>query len=137
MSIVTIPSASTPPVAWTPNLTFGGAAVGMTYAGRTGIYIKFGSLVFFKLDIQLSAKGSSTGLASISLPFAGAGDGHCGVSVGFADAMSSISGGLSAIAVASSAALQIDQLGTGTLAVLTNANFTNTTRLIISGVYSV
>jgi hypothetical protein len=137
MSTVLIDALSNPATAFTPAVTFGGGATSLTYAGRTGIYIKIGNLVFFKLDIQLSAKGSSTGSVSVSLPFAGAGDGHCAVSVGFADALSSISGGLSAIVVAGSPALQIDQLGTGTLAVLTNANFTNTTRLIISGVYNV
>lgn len=52
--------------AWTPALAFGGAAVGLTYAGRSGFYQKVGRLVFFTFSIELSAKGSSVGAATIT-----------------------------------------------------------------------
>ena len=55
---------------FTPALDFGGAAVGLTYANRFGSYVRIGNLVWFTIDIELSAKGSSTGTANITgLPF--------------------------------------------------------------------
>lgn len=55
---------------WTPALTFGGAAVGM--AGTfTGTYTKIGDTVTVWGAIILTAKGSSTGSATITgLPYA-------------------------------------------------------------------
>lgn len=50
---------------WTPTLTFGGASVGMTYMTRTGSYSRIGNNVFFFLAVELTAKGSSTGVAKI------------------------------------------------------------------------
>lgn len=57
--------------AWTPALTFGGAAVGLTYSQQVGSYSRIGNVVFCVMDFTLSAKGSSVGAAEISgLPFA-------------------------------------------------------------------
>ena len=57
---------------WTPDFRFGGAAVGMTYSSRSGSYVKIGQLVIVSMTMTLSAKGSSTGAATIQgLPFAG------------------------------------------------------------------
>lgn len=56
--------------AWTPALQFGGAAVGMTTSDASGIYVKHGRIVFVKGHITLTAKGSSTGNATIAgLPY--------------------------------------------------------------------
>jgi len=56
---------------WTPNLLFGGAAVGMTYGTRTGTYTRVGNIVTVAMRIALTAKGSSTGTATITgLPVA-------------------------------------------------------------------
>jgi hypothetical protein len=54
---------------WTPELTFGLANTGITYSTRSASYIKIGQLVFVSLIIVLSSKGSATGDANISLPF--------------------------------------------------------------------
>lgn len=55
---------------WTPELQFGGAAVGMTYAVQSGRYTKAGAIVVAECQITLSAKGTSTGTATvIGLPF--------------------------------------------------------------------
>ena len=55
---------------WTPALQFGGAAVGMTTSDASGIYVKHGRIVFVKGHISLTAKGSSTGNATIAgLPY--------------------------------------------------------------------
>ncbi len=56
---------------WTPALTFGGAAVGMTYQTQRGAYRKIGNWVYIDYEVQLTAKGSSVGSALLSgLPFA-------------------------------------------------------------------
>lgn len=55
--------------AFTPTLLFGGAAVGMT-GTFTGFYVKSNLQVDIMITITLTAKGSSTGNASIGgLPF--------------------------------------------------------------------
>ena len=55
---------------WTPTLSFGGASVGITYSVQDGRYTRIGNLVFCYFDMQLSSKGSSTGMALINgLPF--------------------------------------------------------------------
>jgi len=56
---------------WTPAITFGGAAVGLTYATQTGYYTKVGRAVHIHCFINMTAKGTSVGSALITgLPFA-------------------------------------------------------------------
>lgn len=56
---------------WTPILQFGGASVGMTYTNQNGYYSKIGNLLNVGGYIYLSAKGSSTGSATlVGVPFA-------------------------------------------------------------------
>jgi len=56
---------------FTPTLTFGGAAVGMTFTSRAGFYTKIGRNVTLTLSAVLSAKGSSAGNAVTGgFPFA-------------------------------------------------------------------
>ena len=67
---------------WVPDLKFGGAAVGLTYASRGGNYTKVGNLVTATFQIRLSAKGSSTGQATVeNLPFVSKGSGGDGYAV--------------------------------------------------------
>ena len=55
---------------WTPAITFGGAAVDVTYATQAGYYTKIGNLVTCTGRVALSSKGSSVGAAVITgLPF--------------------------------------------------------------------
>lgn len=55
---------------FTPSVTFGGNAVGITYNSRLGRYTKIGNCVTFNLYLQMSSKGSSTGTFNIiGLPF--------------------------------------------------------------------
>jgi len=55
---------------WTMGVSFGGAAVGVTYGANTGKYTKIGRQVTATGYIELSSKGSSTGAATITgLPF--------------------------------------------------------------------
>ena len=55
---------------WTPALKFGGNAVGMAYGVQWGVYTKIGRLLHLFAVIILTAKGTSTGAATITgLPF--------------------------------------------------------------------
>jgi len=58
---------------WTPTVAFGGASSGITYSAQVARYTKVGNLVTVSCFINMTAKGSSTGFASISnLPFTSA-----------------------------------------------------------------
>lgn len=46
---------------FTPAITLGGAAVGVTYTSQQGRYMQIGKHVFYTICIQVSSKGSSTG----------------------------------------------------------------------------
>ncbi len=65
------PSNTIVPLQFTPSITFGGLAVGVTYSAvRYGAYYQIGKLITFTIDMALTSKGSSTGFVSITgLPF--------------------------------------------------------------------
>lgn len=55
---------------WTPRLTFGGDDTGVAYNFQFGGYVRIGSLVMLQCAINLSNKGTATGVAEIQdLPF--------------------------------------------------------------------
>lgn len=55
---------------WTLALKFGGNSVGMTYTIQSGLYTRIGRMLTITGIIELSAKGTSTGDATITgLPF--------------------------------------------------------------------
>lgn len=55
---------------WTPAVAFGGGTTGITYSSQVGRYTKIGRKAFLLMRISLSAKGSSTGAATVTgLPF--------------------------------------------------------------------
>ena len=51
---------------FTPVLQFGGSSTGITYNVQEGEYTQIGNVVFFNLDIDLTNKGSATGVATIT-----------------------------------------------------------------------
>ncbi len=53
---------------WTPALTFGDNAVDMTYDVQTGTWTRVKDTFTAAISITLTAKGSSTGAAEISMP---------------------------------------------------------------------
>ena len=55
---------------WTPDITFGGAGVGVTYTARLGNYVSIGGWVTASVYVTLSSKGTSTGTLLVSLPVA-------------------------------------------------------------------
>jgi hypothetical protein len=59
-----------------PVLNFGGGTTGITYSSQVGIYTKVGRKVTVTINIALTNKGTSTGNAGISMPFASASIGY-------------------------------------------------------------
>lgn len=120
---------------FTPSMSFGGGATGLTYSTRSGVYTKIGNTVYVALEISLSNKGSSTGAALISgLPFA---NGSLQKALAHIIATLTLTGEFQAVVAASASNLALSQQTSGTWSQLTDANFTNTSFLSISGTYTV
>ncbi len=120
---------------WTPNLKFGGASTGITYTSRSGQYIKVGNIAVIAFDMLLSSKGtfSAGDAATITpLPYSPAGSVMYGSGAHYFSGFSSISN--APVAYFSSTSL-ILLAAASTVAVLTYANFGNTSRLAMTVAY--
>ena len=122
---------------WTPNLAFGGGSTGMTYTSQVGSYTKTGRLVFARLFITLSNKGSSTGIAQITnLPFASANSGFGSTATsGNWGAMSGIVGNIAGLILNNSTTMSLNMSGAAAAAAMGETNFTNTSTFSIAGFY--
>jgi hypothetical protein len=123
---------------FTPTLTFGGAATGMTFAanGQLGRYTRIGRVVFYTIRFVLTNKGSSTGSAVIgALPLTSAalpGD----VPTIVASNMATVAVPAGTVAT-SGTTISLFDYTSSALATLTHADFNNNSILLISGFYSV
>jgi len=123
---------------WDPGVTFGGAAVGVTFAGyQGGTYTKIGNRVFFTAQMRLTSKGSSVGAASITgLPFTSAG-GNPGIPAVcfYVDSLVYVNGVGGQVDL-NSATISIYSMvsGSGSVA-LTNVEFSNSTNVKMMGHY--
>lgn len=122
---------------FTPGLRFGGGNTGMSFTtSPTGSYTKIGRLVFFTLNFTLSAKGSSTGQATIiNLPFTSIAS-YAYVTDLRTDTMT-LTGDVipQGYIAASGTTIFLEVVDSGTRATMTATHFTDTTAMIISGVY--
>ena len=124
---------------WTMGVSFGGAAVGVTYAANTGTYTKIGRQVTVNGYLALSSKGSSAGAAVITgLPFtiqnsqnALTASSTCLFSVSFANQHQSFGRNNSTIIDLQ----EVTEAGVATT--LTDANFANNSEIILSLTYFV
>lgn len=120
---------------FTPALKFGGNSSGMSYSAQDGVYVQVGFLVFFSIYILLSAKGSSTGDATITaLPIASSSGAPGGGTVVFSGNMSSWGAATTAVEASGTIASLWIAGSSGTTAA-THANFTDTSSLVIQGCY--
>jgi len=132
---------------FTPTLLFGGGNTGMTGTYQ-GYYTRMNDIVFVDIYIALSAKGSSTGAATIALPVAiknqanyfavlSCEAGNMTGLVAGADPATSYNY-ITARGVFNTSVLNVQANGP-TLATVTlqHGNFTDTSQLIISGYYRV
>jgi hypothetical protein len=117
---------------YTPALTFGGTAVGMsgTFEGH---YVRIGNFVLAQIRITLTAKGSSTGTAIATLPLAAANGYFPGpvIAVGGMSGLSSIA----ARPVGATATVQINNQGSWGSTMLDDTNFTDTSNIRLTVPY--
>jgi len=117
---------------YTPELSFAGNSVGMTYGTQSGRWQQNGKVVTCWVQLVLTAKGSSTGFAAISLPVAPSGNQALGL-VNIYTGGASITAQTFGSVKVGSAKFELAQGFPGTA--LTEANFTNTTGLTCSFSY--
>ena len=120
---------------WTAGFAFGGNAVSMTYDANSGWYTKTGNVVVASCNLDLSNKGSSTGNASITgLPFTS--DGHYGCAWGY-NLYITHSGSFIG-RNENSATINLNQVNdSGVSGPLTNSNFQNNSRCVVTLTYRV
>lgn len=119
---------------WSPALKFGGASVGMTYSGQTGFYQKMGKLVVCWLEIQLSAKGSSTGSATLTgFPFTAANNGDYPA---FNSTANSVTGDILKGYLTPNTAIADLTSNVANSTAATDTIFSNTTKLQIQVIYN-
>jgi hypothetical protein len=123
---------------FTPSLKFAGADVDMTYsATRGGFWRRQGKRLFFYGEFLLTAKGSSTGAATIDLdvvPEVAKNNGlRQAVTIGFASDLASVSGAVIGLVAPNSKIVTLYQSADGAGSALTHANFNDTSLIVFSG----
>ncbi len=124
-------------VDFTPTFVFGGAAVGMTFTTQTGHFVRRGSLVTFTATVTLSAKGSSTGTATVrGLPYDQAYD------TPYATWWTSLTSGvgdtfLQALGIGGGKIINLYDMAGGDAGNLTEGDFEDTSSIRLSGTYMV
>lgn len=119
---------------WTPSIKFGGNSAGMTYNEQIGTYIIIGRIGIISMVITLTAKGSSTGQATLTgLPFsvqANARGGQVGAT--FSTFAATVYGlGF----YASGTTIELVGMGSGGSFALDQSHFNNTSAWRMTGVY--
>ena len=129
---------------FTPTLTFGGGSTGITYTTQVGFYTRIGNLVTVSINLTLSSKGSSTGIAAISgLPFAASATNVIYILNGYVFGMTSFPTTTTipmGLILASSSTVDIwGYLGptTGTISQFADTNFAATSTIRFNGFYRV
>jgi hypothetical protein len=111
---------------WTPVLTFGGGSSGLTYSAQNGAFHRIGTVVIAQIGMVLTAKGSSTGSASIAgLPYTVAAT--TGSEIPSAVNFTGLTGTLHLLTTAGGTSITFRQTTSTGAATLTDAAFTNTT----------
>ena len=122
---------------WTPQPAFGGASVGMTFSTRIARYTKIGNRVLLETYMVFTAKGSSTGAATVTgLPFAESGSGLVNAMQVAVFNATGLTAGMAGYITAGGSEMQLLLPNTTGAANSSDAQFTNTTNLLISGNYT-
>lgn len=120
---------------WTPTVTFGGGSTGMSFTSAA-YYRRIGGLVFVAADIQFSVKGSSTGSVGLgNLPFAPASAVYPPSMILFYSGATGLTAPVFGYVEPSTSSINIFTQGATGLNSVTDAVFTNTTRVFVSAVY--
>ena len=120
---------------WTPALKFGGNSAGMSIS-ISGKYTKIGNVVYWACDFALSAKGSSSGSATITgLPFTSV-TGYYPPSIVWAFNMNSLTGSVVYRVSNNSTTIDIYQYSsTGSNNALTNTEYNDSSQMRATGFY--
>ena len=125
-------AAPRPEGSWTPGISFGGAAVGVTYgANNGGRYTRIGRLCVATFLLQLSNKGSSAGAAQLTgLPFASiVSPVLASMSTGWASSVSGLSGTIEGVVASGGTVVSLYGSSGGNATAITNTNFANTSQI--------
>jgi hypothetical protein len=118
---------------FTPGISFGGGTTGLTYTTRLGSYLKIGRGVWITGRMLLSAKGSSTGQASITgNPFTAASS-SVSYSYNFSYADGMVFTGMLILNTFNGSTGDFYQTNGGTIGALTHTAFTNASNIQYSG----
>ena len=124
---------------WTMGISFGGAAVGVTYGANAGSYTKIGRQVTVCGFIGLSSKGSSTGVAAITgLPFTigSANSNYCAASVRLTTI--TFANQFQAYGAINTTTIPLEEITeAGTLTGISNGDFANNSEILLSLTYFV
>jgi len=120
---------------FTPNLLFGGGNTGMT-GSFVGRYTKIGRVVYYAVVIYLTAKGSSTGVTTISgFPYTSSASSTFYEGKADSDNVTGLAYQLVAQMSTSTTILNIYINVAGTLNNVTDASFANNSRFYVTGFY--
>lgn len=121
-----------------PTITFGGGSTGVSYGTRTGNWTRIGNRVNFDIYIQLSSKGSSAGSVEIgTLPFAINANNATAFSVRALSMGATVGDTNLDSSKSTSTTVRVNKMVSGSSVVMTDADFTNSSIISISGVYFV
>lgn len=125
-------------IAYTPGVTFGGAAVGVTYTTQSGSYTLRGRDMIITGRLTLSAKGSSVGAAAISLPIASANNGFYGsAAMPFFGTMVGLTNLLMGYIAPNATTISLQTGGAANSGAVADTNFANTSDIVFNAVYAV
>jgi hypothetical protein len=114
-----------------PTLSFGGASVGITYGSRICQTFSIGKLCYVNFYIVLSSKGTSTGIASLTMPFT-SGSSITSIPMTYSGNLTAAGTNLTTF---SSLTLMSSNLTSGAVTPLQDTAFANNTGFIVSGCY--
>lgn len=124
---------------FTPTITFGGAAVGVTYSIQLGRYTKVGNRVHINAYVALTNKGSSVGAAVIgSLPFTVSSVANNYQAITYrANSMAAGIAAVQAYAATSTTTIIMEKFAAGASGALVDTDVTNTSIFLLTGTYEV
>jgi hypothetical protein len=122
---------------WTPGVAFGGGTTGITYSNRVGYYTRIGNIVNVSCLIDLSAKGSSTGSATITgLPFTITNNAAAYAAGSIRFQTITYTGQVTILGLIGNTTIALEQVTeAGVRSALTQTNFDNTSGIVIQLTY--
>lgn len=122
---------------FTPAMTFGGSASGITYDTQFGRYTKIGREVFFYIFLDLSNNGSGTGAAVVTgLPFTSALGVGGGCTMMNWSNFSGVVGTPVGLVDVNATTISLNMSGAAASAAMTDTNITNTATFTLVGSYT-